>query len=133
MYSLYRIVDAPKFTIVPMILNFTVHAVMYSYYTLTSLQKTNLMPGFVNRLLAFICNTINIFITAMQLSQMLIALYAFPYYATVVEPEFGFDLLGALMYLIYAIYFASLFLGKYIFKTHKAAKSTDKSVKPKTL
>ena len=119
MYSLYRVWHSPKWTFVPVILNFTVHAVMYTYYCLMSLQKTNILPKAVNNAIKAVCNAISIFITAMQLAQMFIALSLFSLFAEVIEPEFGLDMLGIAMYGVYAFYFASLFLDKYVFKTHK--------------
>ncbi len=124
-YALYRVLQAPRFCFVPVVLNFTVHAVMYSYYFLMALKKLNVVPAFAKRLIGLVCESIAIFITAMQLSQMAIALLAYPLFANTIEPEFGLDVFGLSMYVIYFIYFAMLFAGKYIFKTHKAGKAKD--------
>lgn len=126
MYAVYRIIDAPRFTFVPVFLNFTVHAVMYSYYFLQTLQRLPCLPGFVVKSIKLVCSTIAMFITTIQTAQMAIALYFYPWFASTIEPEHGLDLVGIAMYLIYLFYFSSLFVHKYIFKTHKAGDAVKK-------
>ena len=114
-----KVLSVGRFCFVPVILNMTVHSVMYSYYALMALQKSAILPKVVNSAIAAVCSATAIFITGIQITQMAIALAAYPFFA-VIEPEKGFDMLSFTMYAVYLVYFANLFVGKYITRTHKA-------------
>jgi hypothetical protein len=110
----------------------TVHSVMYSYYALMALQKSAILPKFINNTIAAVCSATAIFITGIQITQMAIALAAYPFFA-VIEPEKGFDMLSFTMYAVYLVYFANLFVGKYITRTHKAEPKAEPKAESKAV
>jgi hypothetical protein len=98
--------DAPsKIGIWMVSLNFFVHSVMYAYYAVMEITEQGCW-------LRKLVNKYAFFITTVQTVQMFIVMYVLGYDSLVLGntlDHFGFG-----MYLVYAVLFTNLFIGKYL-------------------
>jgi hypothetical protein len=58
---------------IPVILNLSVHAVMYSYYFLQTVQKFHFLPKFVVFIIDVVCKKVAVFITCVVFSCVCVA------------------------------------------------------------
>jgi hypothetical protein len=107
-YSYWLVVrhDVPsKFGIWMASLNFFVHTVMYAYYAVMEITEQGCwLRKLVNKYASFI--------TTVQTLQMFIVMYVLGYDSLVLGNTL--DHFGFAMYLVYAVLFANLFVGKYL-------------------
>jgi elongation of very long chain fatty acids protein 6 len=115
-YSYYMVVreDLPsKYGIWMASLNFFVHTIMYAYYAVMEITEQGCW-------LRKLVNKYAIFITIIQTVQMFVVMYVMLYDKFMLGNNI--DHFGLGMYLVYAVLFTNLFVGKYLTKS-KSLKS----------